>query len=242
MPVKSLKIIKQGTVSWEAFEEPAPYIMAMKRLAGAGDGSTVTYIETDKKIIVDTGFENESDLSDENIKKNEKALKRSLKDMAIKPQDIDIVFLTHMHRDHFGNLGVFKHSEIVASEAASSIFPEARGAKDGEQIADGVQVMYTPGHTADHASLVLSTERLRYSKQSGNSGGSILGIGCVNIVVAGDAIISPGHYLMNTLWEQNPDIYSVEKGMDSMGRIIDIADFIVPGHGGLFHNARKPKA
>jgi glyoxylase-like metal-dependent hydrolase (beta-lactamase superfamily II) len=215
--------------------------MAMKRFAGAGDGSTVTYIETDKKIIVDTGFDHESDLSDENIKRNEKALKRALADHGIKPKDIDIVFITHMHRDHFGNLGVFKHSEIVASEAASAIFPEVRGARDGEQLADGVQVMYTPGHTADHASLMLSTEKLRYRKQSGSSGGSILGIGSVKIAIAGDAIVSPGHYIMNKLWDQNPNFYSVEKGMESMGKIIETADFIVPGHGGLFYNVRKPQ-
>jgi glyoxylase-like metal-dependent hydrolase (beta-lactamase superfamily II) len=242
MPVKSLKIIKQGTISWEAFEAPEPYVMAMKRLAGSGDGSTVTYIESDKKIIVDTGFEDESDLSDENIKRNESLLKRALKDFGIKPKDIDMVFITHLHRDHFGNLGIFKHSEIVASEPALKLLPGIRGAKDGAELADGVRVMYTPGHTADHASLVLDTERLRYRKQTSSGGGSILGIGNVRIVVAGDAIITPGHFIMDKSWEHNPDLFSAEQSVESMNKIIEVADFIVPGHGGIFKNVRKPKA
>lgn len=241
MPVKSIKIIKQGTISWEAFEEPESHIMAMKRFAGAGDGSTVTYVETDKKIIVDTGFEQESDLSDENINKNGSALKRALKDFGIKPKDIDMVFITHLHRDHFGNLGVFKHSEIVASEPALKLLPGIRGAKDGEVLADGVRVMYTPGHTADHASLVLDTERLRYRKQTGAAGGSILGIGNVRIAVAGDAIVTPGHFIMDKAWAHNPDLYSMEQSIESMNKIIEVADFIVPGHGGIFKNVRKPK-
>ena len=157
MPVKSIKIIKRGTLTWEAFEEPEPHVMAMKRFSGAGDGSTVTYIETDKKILVDTGFENEANLSEENVEKNHKALVHALKEHDLKPKDIDMVFLTHLHRDHFGNVGVFKHCEIVTSEPALELFPEARGVKDGETLADGVKVMYTPGHTAEHASLVLDT-------------------------------------------------------------------------------------
>lgn len=238
MPVKSIKIIKQGTISWEAFEEPESHIMALKRMAGVGGGSTVTYIESDKKIIVDTGFDFEVDMSEENTKKNQKGLTRALKDFDIKPKDIDIVFLTHLHRDHFGNLDIFKHSEIVASGAAAKTISGIRGAADGEQLADGVRVMYTPGHTVEHASLMLQTDKLRYKMQTG-TGGSILGIGTVKIAVAGDAVITAGHYMADSVWDHNPNFYSKEKGMESMRKIEQEADFIVPGHGGLFKNVRK---
>lgn len=237
MPVKAIKIIKQGTISWEAFEEPEMHVMAMKRLTGTGGGSTVTYIESDAKILVDTGFDCESDRSADNVKRNKKNLVHALKDVGLKPSDIDIVFITHWHYDHFGNLGAFKKSRILASRPLEGFKVEM--VKDGEAIADGVHVVYTPGHTEEHASLLLQTEKLRYSMRNERGGGSIMGIGNVEVAVAGDAIIAPSYYMMDRLWDRNPNFYSAEKAIESVRKLEDKADYIVPGHGGIFKNVKK---
>jgi glyoxylase-like metal-dependent hydrolase (beta-lactamase superfamily II) len=236
MPVKAIRIIKQGTVSWEAFEEPETHVMAMKRLSGIGGGSTVTYVESDARILVDTGFDYENDRGEENVKRNKKALVHALKEFGLKPSDIDIVFITHWHYDHFGNLGAFRRSRVLASKPLEGFDVET--VKDGDTIADGVKVMYTPGHMRDHASLLLNTEKLRYSTR-GKHGGTIMGIGSVDVAIAGDAIVTPFYYILDKQWTYNPNFYSLEIGAESMRRLGREADYIVPGHGGIFKNVKK---
>jgi len=221
MPVKSIKIIKQGSITIEAFEYLESRTIDLKNLCGIGSGSTVTYIESDKKIIVDTGFDFEENVSEGNFKRNRKILVHALGDFDLKPEDIDIVFITHWHLDHFGNIDAFNRSEILAFkgvvERHNLSFRGVRGVKNGEKIADGVTVMYTPGHTADHASLILETKD-------------------VKIAAAGDAIVSPGYYIMDRVWNYNPDFYSKEVALDSMRKIKEAADYIIPGHGNIFKN------
>ena len=70
MPVSRIQIIKPGSLTIDAFEHPGPSLIAMKYLCGIGGNSTVTYVESDAKILVDTGFEFEMDLGRDNIAKN----------------------------------------------------------------------------------------------------------------------------------------------------------------------------
>lgn len=231
MPVRDIKLIKIGTLAFEEFEQPESTLVAMKHLCGMGGGSNVTYIETeDKKLIVDTGFEYEVDTSERNKERNMKMLREALANFGLKPEDIDLVFMTHLHRDHFGNLGVFKAAEVIALKSLADHFGlDIRVAKAGEEIADGVGVMTTPGHTEHHASLLLQTERI-FQNES---------LGSPNIVAAGDAIVSHSYYLQNKFWHYNTDFFSAEKAIESIKELCDVADFIIPGHGGLFKNTRK---
>ena len=234
MAARSVRIIKSGTVTLEAFEEPDLRAVGLKELCGIGGGSTVTYIESDARIIVDTGFDFESRLSEENSERNRRNLIHCLSVSGLRPADIDIVFITHWHRDHFGNLGLFGESEIVTAKAAVEKYGfDFVGVGDGDRIADGVRAISTPGHTADHMSLVVETEKLRYSN-SGRSGGRIVGIGEVRIAVAGDAVVSPSYYVMGKVWRYNPDFYSEDEAIKSVEKLKSLADYIIPGHGGMF--------
>jgi glyoxylase-like metal-dependent hydrolase (beta-lactamase superfamily II) len=239
MAVKSFKIVRRGSIPFDAFEPVDSRAMAIKNLAGIGCGSTVTYIESDARILVDTGFEFDSEMTDENVKLNRKLLVRDLKAIGLKPSDIDIVFITHWHIDHFGNFKLFKDSTIMTSEAAvGKVKLKVTGAKDGEQIADGVTVVHTPGHTADHASIVFRTDRLRKSVQ-GSTGGRIVGIGEVTVAAAGDAILTPSFYMGEQVWSQNRDFAGEEKAKESVQKLVSQADYIIPGHGDMFRNVRK---
>ena len=214
--------------------------MALKNLSGVGCGSTVTYIESDARILIDTGFDFENTLSEENVKGNRKRLTHALKEHGLKPSDIDILFITHWHLDHFGNANMFKNSTIMTSEAAvSRVKLKVTGVKDGEQIADGVKIVHTPGHTGDHASVVFKTDRLRHSILT-STGGRIVGIGEVTVAVAGDAILTPAFYATDTIWTQNKDFRSKDDAIASVKKLVDEADYIIPGHGDIFRNVRKP--
>jgi glyoxylase-like metal-dependent hydrolase (beta-lactamase superfamily II) len=80
----------------------------------------------------------------------------------LSPDDIDCVFITHWHRDHFGNIGVFKDAEIIVLKSLADHFGlDFTGVSDVESIAEGVNVLATPGHTEHHASVVLQISPLR---------------------------------------------------------------------------------
>jgi hypothetical protein len=64
MAVTSLRIVKSGTITIDGFESFSPQNLAMKQFCGIGGGSTVTYLESDVKILVDTGFEFENNLGE----------------------------------------------------------------------------------------------------------------------------------------------------------------------------------
>ncbi|MBF8304708.1 MAG: hypothetical protein HW399_1083, partial [Dehalococcoidia bacterium] len=106
-----VKIIKVGTTYIAPSEQASNILLQIKRDLGIGGGSTVTLIEADRRILVDTGFDYEWLDTPVNGQKNAENLMRSLKDLDMVPDDIDVVFITHWHKDHFGNLGIFNKAE-----------------------------------------------------------------------------------------------------------------------------------
>ncbi len=157
----------------------------------------------------------------------------------ITPEEIDIVFLTHGHSDHVLNYPVFSESEIVISrEELKRHHSKFRAIDDNEQIADGVTVLATPGHTRGHCSILCETENLRHLTRI-ETGGRIMGIGKLNVVIAGDAIINSSYFMQDKIWSYNADFFSEEAAQESQRKIQKIADFIIPGHGTIFKNIRK---
>ena len=242
MPVTEMKIVQKGSILVEAFEKAYSPAIALKKLCGVGGGSTVTYLQSDRRILVDTGFDSETNLSVENRSANERRLLQSLHNAGLSPEDIDAVFITHWHADHFLNLSLFPESEFLLSRTAVERHaPDYTGVRDGEMIADGVQVVYTPGHTIDHASLLVTTGPLRFHERT-QGGGSISGIGPSTIAIAGDAVIDATYYALGRIWDYNSDFYSHEQTLESERLLCSAADFIIPGHGSIFMNTKKTSA
>ena len=118
------------------------------------------------------------------------ALLGEMASAGIKPEDIDVVFLTHLHFDHAGACAkdgqpVFPNAIYRWSSAendfwtttgnpndptrtlfsqknmVSVIGEKFQAADDGVAIAPGVNVISTPGHTPGHASVVVSSGQER---------------------------------------------------------------------------------
>lgn len=89
--------------------------------------------------------------------------------LGLTAQDVDLVFVGHLHFDHGGGLCEFCHADIhvhareleaARAQADSAYFPEDFAGdyrwrvQGGEYaVAPGVQALETPGHTAGHMSL-----------------------------------------------------------------------------------------
>lgn len=175
--------------------------------------STVTLIKSDKNILVDTGGFG-----------IEKELKEKLAEEKLKFEDIDIIFITHLHLDHLCNIYLFPNAVIYCKLNGGEYpgqrnFPKEKSLerfelKDGTKIAKDVSVIELPGHSSDLLGLVIETS-----------------IG--KIVIASDAIASE----KNVQMEIKPPkmLLSNEKQYDSSRKkILEIADYIVPGHGAMF--------
>lgn len=61
----------------------------------------------------------------------------------------------------------------------------------------------------------------------------------MTVAVAGDAIIDAAYFHAEKIWDYNADFYSHEAARASIGTLSAQADFIIPGHGTLFHNPQK---
>ena len=197
---------------------------------------TVALIEGAEKILVATSFlsvERTWQIRRRKITRGpSQGLLAALASAGARPNEITTVILTHLHHDHCGNNRLFpktrfflQREELRYALAPTSfdatayfapslgIRPDYLGTKfellDGDtEIADGVRVISTPGHTPGHQSVVVDTAGGRYC-------------------IAGDAV----------MWCENmekripPGIHtSMIDCMASLERIAREADHVLPGH------------
>ena len=191
----------------------------------------VFYIEgVSELIMVDAGLGDtkliEKKYSWKAVREPGRTLRESLTKFGLKPEDVETVIITHLHWDHMGEAEEFRNAIFIVQEreleAASVAGDPAISGYDpwtferldcntvngDARIAKDIRVVFTPGHTVGHQSVVVTTGKGR-------------------VVVAGDAVFTYGQ------WEENlPAPFSVdeEQSLKSLYRLKRIADVIIPSH------------
>lgn len=126
----------------------------------------------------------------------------------VKAKDVTHVFISHHHPDHTVNVGMFPNATLVdfGGVVERDVWSDH---PDRYSIADGVWVMRTPGHTREDASLVVET--------------------------------AEGTVVLTHVWwndQMQPVIDPLaedQKALEaSRQRVLEIADWIIPGHGKMF--------
>jgi N-acyl homoserine lactone hydrolase len=122
-------------------------------------------------ILVDTGVGWPTELVKE-WKVVNHHIADALAEHDLSPADVRVVINTHLHFDHCGQNAVFKHAPFYVQrselerarlvKAATSEWFDFTGARfellDGDaEVADGIRVLATPGHTVGHQSVVVDT-------------------------------------------------------------------------------------
>lgn len=143
------------------------------------------YIEGgDKKILVDTGCVDDPNFHGFNLSGvGPKGVEKGLASVGVKPEDIDIVIISHFHFDHAANIEMFPHAQFILQkkewEYAKNPIPVQNGvyvsellaklesydlilADDGYEVADGVNVLCVPGHTMGQQATVVNTREGKY--------------------------------------------------------------------------------
>ena len=168
--------------------------------------STVTLIQTGKfNIICDPGT-------------NTNILENGLRRNGLTYQDIDGVFLTHMHFDHCYRMALFGGASFWDYESVYSA--DKQELHDGTIFTTDIRIIKTPGHTLDHASLLVPVRDKIY-------------------VVAGDVFwwaedeeqITDRKSLLEKKDALAVDNKALRKSRQD---ILAVADFIIPGHGKMF--------
>lgn len=160
---------------------------------------------------------------------NRPSLIDGLRRHGLEPEDVRAVFLSHLHFDHCNNIDLFPGARVFVSrrewEYAAAPHPDdlfipwlihEQLAKheveflDGEgPIVGGLRTLAAPGHTPGSYALVLDDTPH----------------GCV--VLAGDAI----KYAKEAVARRCDMAFDTQiAGTESIGRILAMADRIVPGH------------
>lgn len=104
--------------------------------------SSVTLILAgSRKIVVDTGTEDEADL-----------ITGRLAELGLSPQEVDLVINTHDHPDHCGNNGLFSRARALSGKGEGRL-------REGDVVAPGIWIMETPGHTLESISVVCESSR-----------------------------------------------------------------------------------
>ena len=146
---------------------------------------------------------------------NRDKLIEELSKNALKPTDIDFVLLTHSHTDHALLTGIFENAKVLNNE---EIYDNDEQVEHNNKIPEtDLEIIQTPGHSNDHCSLVVKTNEGVY-------------------VIAGDVF----WWMDNE--EQKIDINKpdqahpadMEKLTESRKQILEIGDYIIPGHGKMF--------
>lgn len=127
----------------------------------------VTLVRSTKTILVDVSHNGRRALLIEELKRR-----------GLRPQDIDMVVLTHAHWDHALNIDLFPNAEVLihGSERRYAQAPDPRDwatasytglilerhrlreVREGDEIDAGVCILDTPGHTPGSISLLVDTE------------------------------------------------------------------------------------
>jgi glyoxylase-like metal-dependent hydrolase (beta-lactamase superfamily II) len=157
---------------------------------------TITLVrDKDLIIVVDPGV-----LEDQSI------LIDALKKEGLSVGDVNTIFITHSHIDHYRNIGMFPNTKVIEYYG---VWYRNEVEDRKNKLTDDIEIIETPGHNYTSLTLLVKTD---------------LG----KIAICGDVF-----------WKENyPEIDEYaddpEKLKESRKKLLEIADYIIPGHAGMY--------
>jgi glyoxylase-like metal-dependent hydrolase (beta-lactamase superfamily II) len=190
--------------------------LSRNRYWGEGDDRGVRSAICTCTLIQGEGFHL---IVDPSLAKSEQMTAELDRRTGLRLRDIDAVFVTHEHGDHWFGLAHFPEAKwLAAPEVAAALNKTRKLPKQVEsatgKLFDAVEIVATPGHTLSHHSLRFDCDGL-------------------SVVVAGDA----GATL--DFWRERRGYFNCvdfDLSAKTMDKIAGLADLVVPGHDNYFPN------
>ncbi|MBT4540675.1 MBL fold metallo-hydrolase [Candidatus Woesearchaeota archaeon] len=141
---------------------------------------------------------------------SQQALIDELKKEGVKPKDVDIVVITHSHMDHYANIGMFSNAKSLSFDGWYNY--DFWGKCNGK-ISNDLKLIKTPGHSDDSITLLVKTK--------------IDGKPAI-VAICGDV------FWKENLPKKDKFANNEVELMKSRKKVLKIADYIIPGHGGMY--------
>ena len=175
--------------------------------AEAASSTTTLIKENNLNIIIDPGI-------------NRKLLLEALKKEKLSIKNINYVILTHTHIDHCLLAGIFEKA-IILDDISTYTFDGKIKKHDGKVPETNIEIIKTPGHDQFHCSVVVNTKNLG------------------KVVIAADVIWWADNEEQkidreSIMSHKDPYMKNEKQLMESRNKILEIADYIIPGHGKMF--------
>ncbi|HQK63575.1 MAG TPA: MBL fold metallo-hydrolase [Candidatus Staskawiczbacteria bacterium] len=158
--------------------------------------STISLVKSGNIIMV----------CDPGVLADQKILVDALKKEGLNISDINYVFITHSHIDHYRNIGMFANAKTL----------EYFGIWNGnicenwhENFTDDIKIIKTPGHNYDALTLLVNTKD---------------GV----VAICGDVFWKENEP------EKDPYASDLNRLSESRKKILQMADWIVPGHADIY--------
>lgn len=156
---------------------------------------------------------------DPGILESQQILIDALQKEGLTVDDVNVVCITHSHIDHYRNMGMFPNAKALEYYGLW----DKSGVEDwSENFTSNIKVLHTPGH--DYSSISLFVTTGPTSEHPGV------------VAICGDVF-----------WKENypqsakDDAYASNPASleESRKMVLEKADWVVPGHGGMYQNKRE---
>ena len=148
----------------------------------------------------------------------------------LKPDNINFVFISHSHGDHFVGIEIFKKAAWLMGASELEIMEMSDNAHtrkfaqrfipvhENEAVLPvGIEFLSLPGHT-------LGTMGILFDSRDGR------------VCVCGDAVMTRDFFDNNQGYYNSADF---EKSASSIQKLSELCDIVVPGHDNYFLTGRK---
>ena len=144
---------------------------------------------------------------DPGVAADQNVFEEALKEEGLGLDDVNHIFLTHSHIDHYRNVGIFKAGIPVVEFWGKWTGSKVEDRKN--DFSENIKIIETPGHNRDGLTFVVNTDEGK-------------------VAVCGDVF-----------WKKNfPKIDQYAESMEELNKsrekVIALADYIVPGHDGIY--------
>lgn len=152
-------------------------------------------------------------VSDPGVLESQQILIDALQKENLTVDDVNVVFITHSHIDHYRNIGMFPKAKTLEY---FGLWDKSGVESWSEDFTPNIKVLYTPGHDYTGLTLFATTQD---------------GV----VAVCGDIFWKKDYPL-----EPQDDSYASDfkKLKESREMVLKMADWIVPGHGEMYKNNR----
>ncbi len=143
---------------------------------------------------------------DPGVLESQQILVDALEKEGLSVDDVNVVCLTHSHIDHFRNIGMFPEAKTLEFYG---LWDKNTVDDWKEQFTDDIKIIKTPGHNTTSLTLLIKTDK---------------GI----VAICGDV------FWKENLPEKDEYADEPEKLKTSREKVIELADYIVPGHADMY--------